>query len=475
MTLVLHYAARSDVGLVRSGNEDSGYAGPSLLVVADGMGGHAAGELASAAAVATFAALAPGWAAHDADAPDAVLSDMGDGVARTTSEIGRVVVEHPDLRGMGTTLTAVAWHHGQVAVAHVGDSRAYQLRDGDLKQLTVDHTYVQMLVDSGRITPDEALTHARRNLIMRAIDGVTDVEPDLIMLDARAGDRLLLCSDGLSGVVAEDDIAALLGTGDPPYAAGALVEKALENGAPDNVTVVVAEVVEVDEVTAAALEIAQPVVVGAAGERRNRQVLSDLVFPDDAEPDPAAVPVDASHEPVEIGALPPPTAAATTAAAVDAEAARSGRHAQSAGRRRWLVPLALILGIGLLIAAGTTAAVTWAKSQYYVTTSDGKVAIYQGLTVSLPLVSSTEPYFVSDVAVTALPTIAQDALATPAPAANLEAAQRLVAQYASQSAACAAAPTTPGCPTPATPTPPTTPSATTSTSTTPPPAPTGSP
>jgi protein phosphatase len=344
---------------------------------------------------------------------------------------------------MGTTLTAIAWHHGQVAVAHVGDSRAYQLRDGELKQLTVDHTYVQMLVESGRITPDEALTHARRNLIMRAIDGVTDVEADLIMLDARAGDRLLLCSDGLSGVVSSDDISRLLGTGDPPYAAGALVEKALENGAPDNVTVVVAAVVEVDDDMAAALEQAQPVVVGAAGERRNREILSDLEFPDDAEPDPTALPVSVPSEPVEIG-----SGAGVSAVSATPAGTPGGRHAQPGGRRRWVMPLLAILGIGALLAVATTAAVAWARSQYYVTTSDGKVAIYQGLTVSLPLVSSSTPYYVSDVAVTALPTIAQDALATPAPAADLESAQRLVAQYASQSAACTAAPTTPGCPTP---------------------------
>ena len=287
MTLVLRYAARSDVGLVRAGNEDSGYAGPTLLVVADGMGGHAAGELASAAAVATFASLTESWETPR-DGTDIVMAELVDGVATTTAELGRVVAAHPELHGMGTTLTALAWHEGHVTLAHVGDSRAYQLREGELTQLTIDHTYVQMLVDTGRITPEEATTHSRRNLIMRAIDGVTDVEPDLHSIDPRAGDRFLLCSDGLSGVVPAAEIASLLGTGDPTYAAGALVEKALENGAPDNVTVVVAEVVDVDAADATALVTAQPVVVGAAGERRNREQLADLAFPDDAEPDPSA-------------------------------------------------------------------------------------------------------------------------------------------------------------------------------------------
>ena len=151
MTLRLRYAARSDVGLVRSGNEDSGYAGPRLLVVADGMGGHAAGELASATAVATLAQLEV-----DPPAPGDVLAEMADSIDATGESIRRVIAQDPDLTGMGTTVTSIYWLGERIAVVHVGDSRAYLLRDGDLSQLTHDHTYVQTLIDAGSITEEGA-------------------------------------------------------------------------------------------------------------------------------------------------------------------------------------------------------------------------------------------------------------------------------------------------------------------------------
>lgn len=428
MTLVLRYAARSDVGLVRTGNEDSGYAGPTLLVVADGMGGHAAGELASAAAVATFASLTETWETAR-DGTDVVMAELVDGVATTTAELGRVVAAHPELHGMGTTLTALAWHEGHVTLAHVGDSRAYQLREGELTQLTIDHTYVQMLVDTGRITAEEALTHSRRNLIMRAIDGVTDVEPDLHSIDPRAGDRFLLCSDGLSGVVPAAEIASLLGTGDPTYAAGALVEKALENGAPDNVTVVVAQVVDVDAADAAALLTAQPVVVGAAGERRNREQLADLAFPDDAEPDPTAG-----------------SAATGATGAVTASSASARRHA--APRGGWVKPTLVVAVVVLALASITTGAVLWARSQYYVGVADGNVAIYQGLNASVLGRPLATPVAVSTIAVTSLPEYAQEQVANAMPANGFDGAQQVTAALA-----CLTTPTSSGCTAPPSPTP----------------------
>jgi len=226
MPLSLRYAARSDVGLVRPGNEDSGYAGTCLLAVADGMGGHAAGELASAAAIATLSSL-------DDDPPSSneALASLADAVDRIGASIGNVVATDPELSGMGTTATGLFWMSGRIALVHVGDSRAYLLRDGELMQMTHDHTYVQTLVDAGRITAEEATIHPRRSLLMRALDGNTPVEADLSVREARLGDRYLLCSDGLTSVVPDEAIAQILLQHDPTGCVTALVDAALENGA----------------------------------------------------------------------------------------------------------------------------------------------------------------------------------------------------------------------------------------------------
>ena len=262
MTLRLRYAARSDVGLVRRGNEDSGYASPRLLIVADGMGGHAAGELASASAVATLAQL-------ELSPPQAseVLAALADAIDNTGASIRGVIEADADLAGMGTTVTALYWMGERIAVVHVGDSRAYLMRGGELSQLTHDHTYVQTLIDAGRITEEEAAIHPRRSLIMRALDGLNPVEPDLSVREARMGDRYLLCSDGLSGVMTADEIAALLSSRDPTGSVTRLVDFALERGAPDNVTVVIADVIDSD---GSGEDNVIPVVVGAAGEPRVR-------------------------------------------------------------------------------------------------------------------------------------------------------------------------------------------------------------
>ena len=353
MTLALRYAARSHIGLVRSGNEDSGYAAPTMLVVADGMGGHAAGELASAAAVATFAQI--DTESDHFDETDA-LTELAAGVTRTTAEIRRVVADRPQLAGMGTTLTSLVWREGLINVAHVGDSRAYLLRDGELSQMTHDHTYVQMLVDTGRITPDEALTHQRRNLLLRAIDGVNDVEPDLQAREARIGDRYMLCSDGLCGVISESAIATILAEGDPTHAVTALVDAALEAGAPDNVTVVVADVVDVTSADAALVTTQAPVVVGAASETRTRERLASVDFPDDVEP---ALRADGGStvitEPVELWA-------------------DASDHRAAKGRRWW--PWFAAVAVGL---AAITAAVWFsASSLFFVGQLNDDVVIYQG-------------------------------------------------------------------------------------------------
>jgi serine/threonine protein phosphatase PrpC len=230
---------RSDVGLLREGNEDSAYAGPHLLAVADGMGGHAAGEVASAETITT---IAPLDAEHDGNELVAALEDA---VARANLRLQELIISDPAIEGMGTTLTALLWSDGYAALCHIGDSRAYLLRGGQLSQITHDHTLVQSLVDEGKISEDDVATHPHRSLLLRALDGRTIAEPDLKMLETYPGDRYLLCSDGLSGVVTELTLAqTLTSVRDPDKAALQLVELAIRGGGPDNITCIVADVME---------------------------------------------------------------------------------------------------------------------------------------------------------------------------------------------------------------------------------------
>ena len=181
MTLVLRYAARSDVGLVRSNNEDSVYAGARLLALADGMGGHAAGEVASQLVIAALAHL-------DDDEPGGdLLASLDSAVHSGNSAIAAQVEMEPDLEGMGTTLTAILFAGNRIGMVHIGDSRGYLLRDGELTQITKDDTFVQTLVDEGRITKEEAHSHPQRSLIMRALTG-HEVEPTLTMREVRLGE-----------------------------------------------------------------------------------------------------------------------------------------------------------------------------------------------------------------------------------------------------------------------------------------------
>jgi len=240
MTLALRYAVRSDVGLLREGNEDSAFAGPHLLAVADGMGGHAAGEVASAATITTIAPL------DDARniGPD-LVGALADAVAMANLRLQELIISDPAIEGMGTTLTALLWADGYAALCHIGDSRAYRLRNGQFLQITHDHTLVQSLVDEGKITEDDVATHPHRSLLLRALDGRTVAEPDLTQLETLPGDRYLLCSDGLSGVVTEQTLHQTLSSiRDPDKAALQLVELAIRGGGPDNITCIVADVMD---------------------------------------------------------------------------------------------------------------------------------------------------------------------------------------------------------------------------------------
>src|SRR4051812_18935508 len=214
------------------------YAGPRLLAVADGMGGHAAGEVASRVAIETVAPL-------DEDLPGSdLISALRDAVETANGYLRDMVAADSALEGMGTTLTALLAAGQRLGLVHVGDSRAYLLRDDELHQITHDHTLVQSLVDEGRITAEEATTHPQRSWITRALDGRGEIELDLSVREAHAGDRYLLCTDGLSGVVSEETMLEALRVTDPQGACDRLVELALRAGGPDNITCIVADVVD---------------------------------------------------------------------------------------------------------------------------------------------------------------------------------------------------------------------------------------
>lgn len=424
----LRYAARSDVGLRRPGNEDSGYADNSMLMVADGMGGHAAGELASAMAVATFAELA------DEELPsDEVLEYLAGGVDLLSERIGDVIAAEPANQGMGTTVTGLVWLGERMAVVHVGDSRAYLLRDGTLDQITKDHTYVQSLVDAGEITPEEATRHPRRNLLNRAVDGIHVVEADLSMRETRPGDRYLLCTDGLSGVVPDTTLAEVLRQdADPTGAVTRLVDLALEAGAPDNVTVVVADIRSADQTGST-----DPVVVGAAGERGNRAKLPNVPWPVDEQLDPDD-PQPRGSRP-SLDELPEPAAAAPVTA-----------PPRSSGRRRTRRVVFAVVGILILVLAAVGALLAgWLANQYYVAAADGTVAVYRGVPGSLgpiPLQRLSER---TDLAVAALPSYAQTRVASGIFATSPEGATQIVAELRSDAAACQVDPAESGCPPPA--------------------------
>ncbi len=348
MSLTLRYAARSDRGLIREGNEDSVYAGPRLLAVADGMGGMAAGEVASNIVVGALAPLDEDVSSND------LVDALRGAIGHANQQLRDAVESNPALEGMGTTLTAMMFSGNRLALVHVGDSRAYVIREGELTQITRDDTYVQMLVDEGRITADEATTHPQRSLLTRALDG-RDVEPDFSVREARPGDRYLLCSDGLSGVVSPETIAEALLMPDPREAADRLIALALRGGGPDNITCIVADIVDVG------LGNASPVVGGAAAHDRGRVSAATadsaagraaLARPEQPQPEePAAEPEDGPK------------------------------------RRPILLTVALLAVLGLVGAGGY---MTWqyVQDQYYVGASeDGKVAIYRGVSGSLAGVS----------------------------------------------------------------------------------------
>jgi protein phosphatase len=379
MTLALRYAVRSDVGLLREGNEDSAYAGPHLLAIADGMGGHAAGEVASAVAISALAGL-------DEDVPGMdMLGALANAVAKANARLHDMSAADPAVEGMGTTLTAMLWSGAKVALCHIGDSRAYMLRDDEFCQITRDHTLVQSLLDEGRISADEAATHPQRSLILRALDSRTDAEPDLSLREALAGDRYLLCSDGLSDVVSEETLhRALAGISDPDEAVVQLVDLANRAGGPDNITCIVADVVDSANTLVPPSEVS--VIAGAASNQGPRPVAR------------ADTPANRAHLLTQPARPEPPDEQDRAAANGQP---RDGEHGH---KRPWPLVSAVLVLLVVVIVGGGFVGWNYTQRQYYVGASSGQVVIFRGVNQKLAWISLSSVYHRTGIPITQVTT-----------------------------------------------------------------------
>lgn len=360
-------AALSHTGKVRSNNQDSGYAGSNLFIVADGMGGHAGGDVASSLAIAELADLDRPF-----ESPAAAERALGDAITHTARVLIDTVGVRPELAGMGTTVSALVMVDDYAVIAHIGDSRVYLYRDGALTQITTDHTFVQRLVDSGRITPEEARYHPRRSVLMRVLGDMSpNPEVDTFVMPTQPGDRWLLCSDGLCGVVADTQTAKALGVGlAPGRTADTLLKLALDAGAPDNVTIVI-----VDVGGRHPLFSGTPTVVGSA-----------------SNPDGVVVPAarsgrsswlhparQAANEPTHFE-----PAAEFLEELIEEDRRRSRRR-----RVAWVAGLVLVLA---MIAVALFGAYQWTQTRYYVGADDDSVVIYRGIQQSIGPIQLSSAY-----------------------------------------------------------------------------------
>ncbi|WP_189953049.1 Stp1/IreP family PP2C-type Ser/Thr phosphatase [Streptomyces alanosinicus] len=431
MSLSLRFAAGSHKGMIREGNEDSGYAGPRLLAIADGMGGQAAGEVASSEVISTLVTL-------DDDVPGSdILTSLDEAVQRANDQLRAMVEEDPQLEGMGTTLTALLWTGQRLGLVHVGDSRAYLLRDGVLTQITQDHTWVQRLVDEGRITEEEATTHPQRSLLMRALGSGDHVEPDLSIREVRAGDRYLICSDGLSAVVSHQTMEeALASYQGPQETVQELIQLALRGGGPDNITVIVADVLDLDTGDTLAVQLSdQPIVVGAVAE--NQHHLHDNGIMQTPAGRAAHLGRHAhGHGGGEFG---PPGSGDTTGYV---PAGSFGDYTDEdftkpRKSRTWLKGTlygALALAV---IGGGLYGGYRWTQTQYYVGAKDEHVALYRGISqdlawVSLSKVEKDHP----EIELKYLPPYQQKQVKSTIAAGGLQQAQAKIEALSVQASAC---------------------------------------
>ncbi len=414
-SLAYRYVAMTDTGLRRSGNEDSGYASNRLLVIADGMGGAAAGEIASSETLHVIRQLDQDL---DVDAIDALDS----AVAKANQRLADLIARDPSVEGMGTTLDAMLWDGEKFAFAHIGDSRVYRLRAGELQQISTDHTFVQSLIDEGRISPAEARVHPHRSLILRAMLGRDDNGADLSWVQPQLGDRYLLCSDGLSDMVEDHVIARALNAETIDMAATELIRLALEGGGVDNVTVVIADFVEkgTDPDEHLSCSDGQPQLVGAAaGQERPRT--GNAASGDDSS---------AAFDPEELRYAPRPP---------------SRRR-----RLRWAVGLVVVAAI---VAGACTWAYQWSQTQYYVSAEDGKVAVYRGVQADIPGLTLSHVEELTDIELTSLSDFQRREIEDGIEASSKADALETIAELDVVPPAPTPAPTTPSPSTPASPSP----------------------
>lgn len=398
-------AAASHVGKIRANNQDSGYAGAHLFVVADGMGGHAGGDVASAVAIQRISQIDDSFSSA-ADAEFALQSAL----LAANSLLAETVFDHPELTGMGTTVSAILRVGSMVAIAHIGDSRVYLLRDNVLTQITADHTFVQRLVDSGRITPEEAAIHPRRSVLMRVL-GDIDASPeiDTTTHDTLPGDYWMLCSDGLSSYVSDDKIKTVLGSApDPETAARRLIKESLDQGAPDNVTVVV---VAVDETDTSASN--PPITVGAAAAplsfdsdttRRALRLPTLLLHP--LRPVP---PDDAHFEPESEEFLD--------------ELILEDRRRARVRRVSWLIGIVLAV-ITLIVAL--VLAYQWTQGHFFVGANGSTIAIYQGVQADIGPISLSRVYRSTEISLNSLPSYTRQSVTSTINANSLAEAQAII-------------------------------------------------
>jgi PPM family protein phosphatase len=405
----ISYAA-SDIGKHRSSNQDSGYSGYQLFFVADGMGGHAGGDIASAIASQRIALTDAKY-----DSIEEAIEALKRGVLEANSMLSATVQDHPELEGMGTTFSAIYRHGNQVITAHIGDSRVYLARDGEVKQVTADHTFVQKLVDMGRITPEEALVHPRRSVLMRVLGDVSESpEIDIAIHDTLPGDRWMVCSDGLSGVVPDPVMNRILNAQIPTEeVAELLVGEALEFGAPDNVTVVITDVVR--STVRSEYEPAAQFVGSAANEvvieeRRGgkilklfspRNLLELLQTPED--------PAQYAPESEEL------------LNKILSETRRKIRFKSIRIVLSWLLLASILGGIGY-------AAYSYTQTRYYISSYQGQVTIFQGIRESLGPFSFSTPYQVSDIELDELSEFKRELVERSISAESLDDAERILLQ-----------------------------------------------
>ncbi|WBU37220.1 PP2C family protein-serine/threonine phosphatase [Homoserinibacter sp. YIM 151385] len=403
-------AAVSHVGKIRSSNQDSGYTGRHLFLVADGMGGHAGGDVASAIAAKRIAEADREYESAT-DAEFALQSAL----IAANSLLAETVFEHSELTGMGTTVSGLVRVGDQIAMAHIGDSRIYLYRDDELSQISADHTFVQRLVDSGRITPEEAAVHPRRSVLMRVL-GDVDAAPeiDTSILTTLPGDRWLVCSDGLSSYVSDEKIAAILASAPRTQdAADRLVRESLDHGAPDNVTVVLLDITDDEDAPLARPELvgsaSQPLSFEAETTRRPLNLPTLLLHPLKAtKPDPSHFEPESEDYLVEL---------------IEEDKRRARRR-----RIAWLSMVAVAIAA---IVAAALLAYQWTQAHYFVGEDEGRVAIFQGVQQDIGPIPLSSVYQTTTIELSELPSFQRQSVEATISADNLREANDIVARLAS--------------------------------------------